>query len=308
MRAVRSSKAALDVCGLITAAILFAVAAELHPPTQNVFLGIATSFIFLSILDVLLVTQKGILNRARTKFFGSELIHEKATFVYPDFEPHREVRRALDGAGIKMRYQRPTSKIRALGDFWIDAPNSAASNDIEAILHVASIFGGLAAQPDAMMSDRRLIEACDRSYVSFGLASSACTYLYLERAGQESLFDLVPEYAGIKARMFARTSDGREFHSDNHNQYGLIVRYSPDRERSPGRRWFFIGGLGPQGTIGAAWYLTEHWRTIARRVPASQDFVAFVCVPVIAPRSAYLDDADICTSTFRSARSAVAAP
>lgn len=295
MRGPEHSKVILDAVGLVFAAALVGVAVSVHPPTQNVLLGVATSFIFLAILDILLATQKSVLNRTATKFFGPELARGNVTFVYPDFEPHREVKRTLSAASTRMRYQRPTSQIRALGDFWIDVPSSASSNDIEAILFMAGIFGGLAARPDSLMTDRRLIDSCDRSFISVGFTSSACTYLYLEHAGPDKLFELVPEPPGSKRRMHVRTGDGRAFKSDDRNQYGLILRYAPDRHNHPGRRWFIIGGLGPQGTIGAAWYLAEHWRHLSRLTSPDQDFVAFVSVPVMAPRSAYLSDHSICT-------------
>jgi hypothetical protein len=290
-----NSKVILDAVGLIVAAALVGVAISVDPPTQNVLLGVATSFIFLAIFDIILAAQRSVLNRTATKFFGPELARGHVTFGYPDFEPHREVKRTLNAAGTRMRYQRPTSQIRALGDFWIDVPHSAASNDIEAILFMADIFGGLAARPDSLMTDRRLVESCDRSFISVGFTSSACTYLYLEHAGPDKLFELVPEPPGSKRRMHVRTSGGREFKSDDRNQYGLILRYAPDRRNHPGRRWFIIGGLGPQATIGAAWYLAEHWRQLARLTRPDQDFVAFVCVPVVAPRSAYLPGDGICT-------------
>jgi hypothetical protein len=284
---------------LVIASALFAVAIRTKPPTQNVLLGIATSFVFVIMLDILLLAQQGITNIARVRFFGPELVRGTATFAYPDFEPHRDVKRALHAAKIQMRYQRPTSRIRGFADFWIDVPAFAASNDIEAILYVSGIFGGIAAHPDALMTDRAVIDACDRSFLSFGLSSSVCTYLYLEHAGQHRLFDFVAEAPGAKARKFARTCDGRDFHSDDVNEYGVILRYAPDRRNHPGRRWFIIGGLGPEGTRGAAWYLAQHWRHLARLTAADQDFVAFISVPVMAPRSARFDIADICTNGTR---------
>jgi hypothetical protein len=302
MRVPGSSKAVLDAVGLVIALVIFAVAADLGPPAQIVLLGVATSFVFLAVVDILLAAQASMLHRARAKFFGPEITRGRPAFVYPDFEPHREVRRALREAGVQMRYQRPTSAIRGLADFWIDVPHSAASNDIEAILYVAGIFGGLAARPDVLMTDRAVIAECDRSFLSFGLGSSACTYLYLEHAGQDKLFDLLPEPGRMTARMFARTSDGRDFHSDAHNQYGMIVRYAPDRIHYPDRRWFLIGGLGPQGTVGAAWYLANHWRHLARHAPADQDFAAFISVPAIAPKSARFVSADICVGASSPGR------
>lgn len=286
MRAIANSKAVADAVGLLIAVALFTIAANLRPPSQNVLLGVATSFVFFAILDLLLASQRAALNIARSRFFGPELTHGHPTFAYPDFEPHRDVIRALKTAGTYMRYQRPTSRVRALADYWIDVPRAAASNDIEAILTVAAVFGGLAPAPDIVLTDRQLISSCDRSFLSFGLASSACTYLYLDHAGPGKLFDLIPEPTTARPRMYAQTGDGRQFHSDDRSQYGLILRYAPDRQNYPGRRWFIIGGLGPQATIGAAWYLAHHWRHLARLTSNDQDFAAFISVPVMAPHSA----------------------
>lgn len=295
MHTLRSHKLALDAAGLALAAGLFAAATSLHPPWWNLCLGIGTSFVFITISDLLAAGQRRMLDASRIRFFGRELVRKAATFVYPDFEPHEEVRRVLEANGIRMKYQRPSSKMRLFVDFWIDAPFTAASNDLEAILYVAGIFGGLSTSPETLITDRRVVKACNRSFVSFGLGSNACTYLYFDHAAGNALFELRPDPSGVAAKMYVRTADGREFHSDDHNQYGLIVRYAPDRLNHPDRRWFFVAGLGPAGTIGAAWYLAQNWRHLAKEVPAEKDFAAFVSVPVIAPTSAQLKSGNIVT-------------
>ena len=289
----RSPKFALDVTGLVLAAVLFVSAGQLRPPWFNLCLGIGTSFVFIAISDLLAVAHARIVDAARVSFFGRELVRGRATFAFPDFEPHEDVTRVLAASGLSMRYQRPPSKIRPLVDFWIDAPFTAASNDLEAILYVTGIFGGFSAGPDSLISDRRLVKDCDRSFVSFGLGSSACTYLYLDHSGSNALFELKPEPTGVPARMHIRTADGREFHSDSRRQYGLISRYAPDRVFSRDRRWFLVAGLGPAATIGAAWYLARNWRHLARMIPPDEDFAALVTVPVMAPTTSYLQDTDI---------------
>jgi hypothetical protein len=293
MRTLRSHKLVLDAVGLALAAVLFAAATSLRPPWWNLCLGIGTSFVFITISDLLTAGQKRLLDASRVRFFGRELVRGETTFVYPDFEPHEEVTRVLEANGVRMKYQRPSSRTRPFIDFWIDAPFTAASNDLEAILYVAGIFGGLATAPDALITDRRVVKACNRSFITFGLGSNACTYLYFDHAAGNALFELRRESAGVAAEMYVRTVDGREFHSDDHNQYGLIARYAPDRLNHPDRRWFFVAGLGPAGTVGAAWYLAQNWRYLAKNIPAGEDFAAFVSVPVIAPTSAYLKSADV---------------
>jgi hypothetical protein len=293
VRVRKGPKFALDVTGLVLAVALFTAATYLHSPWWNLCLGIGTSFVFIAVSDLLAAAHARILDASRASFFGRELVREVATFVYPDFEPHEEVTQLLESNGVRMRYQRPSSKIRPLVDFWIDAPFTAALNDIEAILYVAGIFGGLSTSPDSLIIDRRMIKTSDRSFISFGLGSNACTYLYFDHSGANALFCLEREPAGLPAKMFIRAVNGQEYHSDSHRQYGLIARYSPDRQNYPHRRWFFVAGLGPAGTIGAAWYLAQNWRYLAKNVPADEDFAALVTVPVMAPRSAQLRDMDI---------------
>jgi hypothetical protein len=301
MRMHKSPKLALDVTGLVLAAALYAAASQLRPPWWNLCLGIGTSFVFIAISDLLSAAHTKVIDASRVSFFGKELVRGTATFAYPDFEPHEDVTRILDANGLGMRYQRPPSKVRPLVDYWIDAPFTAASNDLEAILYVAGIFGGFTAGPDSLITDRRLTRSCNRSFISFGLGSSACTYLYFDHSGARALFDLRPEIGNLPAKMYIRTRDGREFHSDPHLQYGLIARYAPDLVNHPQRRWFIIAGLGPAGTIGAAWYLAQNWRYLAKTIPADEDFAALVTVPVIAPTTAHLQDADVVLSSSPAA-------
>jgi hypothetical protein len=293
MRWKKNDKLPLDVIGLVIAGALFVLAVRSASPQLDLLVGIATSFVFLAVFDLLLAAQGFLLGRSRAKFFGRELSRGGATFAFPDFEPHHDVTRALDGIGMPHRYQRPTSKIRGLADFWIDTHYSAAPSDIEAILYLADIFDGIAAKPNLMMTDRRVIEGCDRSFLSVGLSSSACTFLYLERMADLAMFELIPEPDERPFRKFVRVKDGREFHSDSHRQYGLVMRHSPDPRHFPDRRWFIVGGIGTEGTLGAGWYLSKHWRYLAGRVPPQRDFIAVIQVPAIAPRSAYLKDSDI---------------
>ena len=249
---LKNPKVALDAVGLVVASGLFAAAAALTSPVQDLLLGVATSFVFIAMFDLLISAQRGVLDAARARFFGRELARGQATFVYPDFEPHEEVTRALSEASTPMRYRRPNIAHQRTGGVFLDrSAIFAAVNDITAILYVAGIFGGIPAHPDALMTDGKLVEACDRSFLSFGLWSSACTFLYLEHAREDALFELLREPADAPARVFARTHDGREFHCDAHRQYGLIVRYAPDRELHVQRRWFIIGGLSPEATIEA---------------------------------------------------------
>lgn len=224
---------------------------------------------------------------AKSMFFGRELAHDRTVLVYPAFCVSKQVTDVLANAGLEMEYQR-SSDIGVPGDFWIDVPQIVAENDVKAVMQISSLFDSTPSCPNVVLPDSAVARASNRAFISVGLSSNACTVRYFNRAKHRSLFTLLPE--GDGSRRFARLPDGRTFHSDPRREWGLIVRFAPDPEDVPHRRWFIVGGMGPMGTIGAASYLAGHWQHLAGLVPADRDFAAFVRVPVSAPDNAHLDD------------------
>ncbi|MGH8902160.1 MAG: hypothetical protein ACRDYA_10875 [Egibacteraceae bacterium] len=93
---------------------------------------------------------------------------------------------------------------------------------------------------------------CDCSFFSFGLNSNDCT-----------LFQIIPHEHGSECLELA--PDGSEFRSTSRDIYGGVVRTCPDREGHPDHSWLLCAGLGPQGTLGAAWYLATNWQSLHNR-------------------------------------------
>jgi hypothetical protein len=255
-------------------------------PYSALMAGLATSFVFAAALDVLKVAQSRLLNRERVRFFGSELLRERTTLVYPDFVMHDDVRDTLRAHNQQMLFQRPASRFAALTVHRIDIPRAVAANDIQALLYVADIFESTVGCPNIMIVDSEVIQDCGRSFISFGLSSNDCTHLYTHE-DPHPLFTIVEDGNGSE---FLRLRNGHEYRSDKRRQYGIIVRYAPSPDEHPERRWFLVSGLGPVGTTGAAWYLSRHWGKLTKKVPHASNFIAAVSVGPYTDRVPHLEE------------------
>jgi hypothetical protein len=274
VRNLRGSRLELDIVGLGVAGVMYVFSIKLGDPLQDVMIGVATSFVFVAMLDLALAVQANVVDRARVAFFGAELVRRQTTLVYPDFVLHRSVVKKLLGHDVHEYYERPVSKFRDFAIHIIDVPRIVAGNDVQALLYVSSIFDSTSGNPNIMVVDTDMVENCDRSFISFGLYSNDCTLLYVMKE-PTPLFKVVPDGSGFG---HIELRDGRVFRTSTDRQYAIIARHASDRMRRPERRWFICGGLGPVGTTAAGWYLWKEWRSLARKVPASRDFVAVLYV------------------------------
>jgi hypothetical protein len=58
----------------------------------------------------------------------------------------------------------------------------------------------------------------------------------------------------------------------------------------PERRWLLVAGFGPVSTAAAGWYLSRHWRNLARRVRRRQNFIAIVSTGSYTDRVPHLEE------------------
>ena len=272
MTLLRSSRLWLNAAGLGTALALFAISFFEASPWRDLTVGVATSFLFLAVLNVLAAGELLLLGHGRRHFFGAELTNGPTNLVYPDFVIHNDIRILLAKFNQQMLFQRPESKFGSLTVHRIDIPRTVALNDIQALLYISDALPSTLRSPNVLMVNNAVVEDPDRSFVSFGFSSNDCTHLYLNEA-QNPLFEIVEDGEGSE---FVRLSDGHEFISTNRRQYGLIVRYCPDIRAHPERRWFLVAGLGPVGTPAAAWYLAHSWQELAQHTHRTTSFVAVI--------------------------------
>ncbi len=221
-------------------------------------------------------------------FLGTEMVVCGATLVVPTFELATSSIKALASAGIPRQhiFSKQASVFNAAHR--IDVPVALAENDVRAMLYVMSMIQQHDGFAVDIQSDREVVLACDRPYISFGLSSNDCTHMYLE-ATSDPLFtvrDNPPPGRGYLEHL--ELADGQCYSSDDSRNIGIIARVRPSPQLHPDRYWFFCAGLGSRGTTGASWYLAKHWDVLQERA-ADREFVAVVSVRTYSDQTATLE-------------------
>ncbi|GAA4601907.1 hypothetical protein BJY16_004064 [Actinoplanes octamycinicus] len=285
-RILNSQRLWLDLAGLALSAALFVAAFHARDPIQDMLVGVATSFIFATILDMFITLQNRLADRARVHFFGAELVRKETLMCYPDFVMHDDVRATLGHHNQQMLFQRPHSRFKEVTVHRIDIPRVVAANDIQSLLYVSTAFEARRTCPLIITVDTSIIDDCARSFVSFGLSSNDCTHLYANEHA-DPLFTIIEDEVGSE---FIRLRNGSEYRSTKRKQYGIILRYAPNPEEFPERRWLLVAGLGPVGTTATGWYLSQHWRQLAGSVPRDKNFIAVLSTGVYTDHAPHLEE------------------
>lgn len=284
MRRIRlESLVNVEALGGLVGALLIGVSLTVPSPWREVLVAVAASFIFLTSLLLLQLVHRRYFDTVSGAFFGREMTERGAVFVFPEFVLAPEVLESLTSHNPQRLFAKAKKQFSNTVHR-VDVPRAVAANDMEALVYLAGLVeanrrGGL-----ELRADSTAVHQCDCSFISVGLSSNDCTHLYLSTA-EKPLFEIVPDSQDSE---FVRLPDGSEFKSDPDRQMGLIVRHTPEPADRPERRWFLVAGVGPVGTIGAAWYLSEKWRYLHRQV-ADRDFVAVISVPAATERSVKLE-------------------
>lgn len=310
----RNSRMELWFLGLAAAlAIVLVVGTTLswtNPVADAILLGIATSFIFVTITDLAFRTRAWFSEeRPLREFFGSGLASRTAYAMYVEYELMPDAETKLKGE-YGTRYWRKSGDEGSKYDNPIEFAHAVAGNDIEAILEVASI---LQTRPDPLrfLPDqdfpRRRDDQNAMSIIAPGLTANAAieayrkervpshvtgaarerwSLLWMEEEHDHPVIK-VPDGSGAWLRFCGvpadRTGDRMVTPA---LQYGIILRYSPDPSRNPDTRWIVVAGLERIGTPAAASVLRRHWNDLRRtlgREHRAADFLAVVEVAVGDP-------------------------
>ncbi len=221
-------------------------------------------------------------------FLGSEMVNHGATLVVPTFELATRSVEALEAAGIPRQhiFSKRASVFNA--QHRIDVPTALAENDVRGMLYVMSMMqqhGGIAVD---IQSDREVVLACDRPYISFGLSSNDCTHMYLESTDNPLFAIQDNPTTGGPYLEHLELADGECYSSNDSRNIGIIARVRPTPDLHPDRFWFFCAGLGSRGTTGASWYLAKHWLTLQERA-TDREFVAVIGVRTYSDQTANLE-------------------
>ena len=154
---------------------------------------------------------------------------------------------------------------------------SRSSSPTRAVISIAEELAPWSALPPRITVDTDALRDRTHSFFASGLTDNHCTAMYL-RDDQAPLFSIASE--GIET--IVTLADGHVVKNSSSREFAVIVRYSPDPRRQPGRRWFLVAGLDEVGSAAAGHYLAQHWQDLSAIVSDWHDFVAVVGLPLHA--------------------------
>ncbi len=262
---------ALAAFGIVACTVLIVASAAVRDPVNEFFVALAATVLAAAVAPLVVTVRRRLLRRELAGFFGSELVWKELNLVYPEFVVHDDVMQLLARDNQPLMYDKPDTSAYHQARH-IDVERIVASNDIEALLEVASMFKDVDEDISTFATDGRAFEKCELSFISFGLTSNDCTFMYLDKHREKKLFEII-ELSGGEVSL--RLADSREFRNTADADCSVIVRYAPEKDVS-GRRWFLVAGLGPRGTPAAARFLVKNWRVLRKTVGDEKNFCVVV--------------------------------
>ena len=263
---------------LIVAAALaagfFAVALWVPSPWRDLFVGMATSFVFFVVFDLIVSIRRSLRQRQRRAFFGSDMFDTESCLVLADFVLRDDISSRLTEDERQAPYQRP--KVRGMPDHEhpITQTTMMCLLDFQAVVGIAEEIAPWCARPPRITVDSRVLEEGATTFVASGLTDNHLTELYLQT-------DPHPLFT-ISSRDMVTTvtiADGHVISNTSAQEFGIIVRFHPQRSRHPDRRWFFVAGLDEAGSAAAGQFLAREWRRLAKLAKPDDDFLAVVSLP-----------------------------
>jgi hypothetical protein len=238
---------------------------------QGILGSICASYVFLIALDSVSYLRDVFQRRSFQLFFG-ELSDSLTTYlVYPDFVLSDQARLLLQSMSHAETFRKKADNYP--GTRFVDVPKIVASNDLQAVVVMATKLGKYLRDSPILITDGQAITDSSRSLLSFGLTSNAVTELY-QRHDQSPLFR-IEDPEGEPKLIVESGGKVKRFGRENNYQYGIIMRYRPNPSEYPNRFWIICAGLGAAGTPAAAWRLSHNWRPYHRRF-GQKDFLIVI--------------------------------
>jgi hypothetical protein len=260
---------------LVLAIVFFWASFRAPDKWSDLALGMATSFVFILLVEGILWLRAHLAVRQLRRFFGDDLVRTQIRLNCPDFVLHEEAASLLREHGQGVVFQRPTLAGTPHHPEPMHFATALAYLDVVGLMAVATKLGGLQTEPTRLVTDTEDLGDTRHSFIAAGLTSNHVTMRYLE-TDPEPLFRFATRVDDVPILTLAKgpmLSDSPTAH------HAVILRFTPDRRNGGQRRWFIIAGLQEHGTAAAGSYLASQWTTLARATAADEDFVAVVRFP-----------------------------
>lgn len=260
---------------LVLAIAFFWVSFRAPDKWSDLALGMATSFVFILLVEAILWLRLHLAMRQLRRFFGDELVRTQIRLNCPDFVLHDDAKEILATGGQDVVFQRPALPGAPAHPEPMRFATAMAYLDVVGLMAVATMLGGRQEEPTRLVTDSDDLGDSTHSFIAAGLTSNHVTMHYLH-ADPRPLFSFderEDEVPVLRFRDTTRITDTPTV------QHAIILRFSPDRRTEGRHRAFIIAGLQEHGTAAAGAYLAQQWQSLSRRVGPEEDFLAVVRFP-----------------------------
>ena len=279
----RLERGLLIIAGSL-ATVFFLFSLTTASPWRDLFIGMSTSFVFFVVFDLILALQRRLRHRQRRNFFGTEVFDGQLWLTLADFELRDDIKAMLSPDQFIAPYQRPSIPDVPDHPHPITQTTMMCLMDFRAVVEVAGELIPWCTNSPNMTTDTEAIRNRAISFVASGLTDNHCTEMYL-KVDPDPLFTIQSHEMWTQVVL----SDGTQVHNTDSREYGIILRFHPDRATVEGRRWFIVAGLDEAGSAAAGYFLAHRWKELAQHTEADQDFVAVVSLPHRAWREPHLE-------------------
>lgn len=274
----------LLILAVVLAIVFFLVSLNTSSPWRDLFIGMSTSFVFFVVFDLVLALQRRLRHQKRREFFGTEIFDGELWLTLADFELRDDIKLGLTPEQLIAPYQRPPVKGAPDHPHPITQTTMMCLMDFQAVVEVAGELIPWCSRTPHMTTDSEAFNKRGLSFVASGLTDNHCTEMY-RRVDPDPLFGIQSSEQLTKVEL----ADGTLLINTESREYAIILRYLPDRETFPGRRWFIVAGLDEAGSAAAGFFLAHKWKELAKYVNAKDDFVAVVSLPIRTWREPHLE-------------------
>lgn len=266
------------------AVVFFLLSLNTQSPWRDLFIGMSTSFVFFVVFDVIVALQRTLRHRRRRAFFGTEIFDGELWLTLADFELRSDITALLTPEQLVAPYQRP--KVPDVPDHPhpITQTTMMCLMDFRAVVEVAGELIPWCNRSPHMTTDTEAIRNRANSFIASGLTDNHCTEMYL-KVDPHPLFSIHSKDVFTEVVL----SDGTPVHNTDSREFGIILRFHPDRSTVPGRRWFIVAGIDEAGSAAAGFFLAHHWKELSQHADEGDDFVAVVSLPHRAWQEPSLD-------------------
>lgn len=243
-------------------------------PWSDLLIGMSTSFVFFAVFEAILALQRTVRHRRRRAFFGPEMFENGVWLALADFVLRPEALDALSPALRSQPWCRPPVPGVPHHDHPIMQTNMMCLMDIRALLEVSSELARWCRRSPTIVVDTDAYHDRARSLVASGLTDNHCTAMYLE-VDDKPLFTI----SSHEDVTWVTLANGHQIRNSSKRERAVILRYSPDRDTAPHRRWFIVAGLDEAGSAAAGRFLGSRWSELDKHVDPEDDFVAVLSLP-----------------------------